>query len=89
MVVTRREQALVTHGPYRWVRHPLYDVVFVWKFSKALLTANWLIGLLGLAALTMLVARTRVEEAKLAERFGEEYRAYAGRTGKFFPSLKR
>ena len=24
-VVTRREHTLVTHGPYRWVRHPFYD----------------------------------------------------------------
>ena len=27
-VVTRREHTLVTHGPYRWVRHPFYDVGF-------------------------------------------------------------
>ena len=30
-VVTRREHTLVTHGPYRWVRHPFYDVVFLWR----------------------------------------------------------
>ena len=29
-VVTRREHTLVTWGPYRWVRHPFYDVVFLW-----------------------------------------------------------
>jgi protein-S-isoprenylcysteine O-methyltransferase Ste14 len=51
----------------------------------SLVTANWLIALLGLAAVTMLATRTRVEEAKLTERFGDEYRAYAGRTGRFFP----
>jgi protein-S-isoprenylcysteine O-methyltransferase Ste14 len=87
-VVTRREHLLVTHGPYRWVRHPFYVVVFLWGLSLGLLTANGLIALLGLAAAVMLVARTRVEEAKLAERFGDEYRAYAGRTGRFVPVLK-
>ena len=88
-VVTRREHTLVTHGPYRWVRHPFYLVVFLWGFSLSLLTANWLLALLGVAAVTMLVTRSRVEEAKLAERFGDEYRAYVRRTGRFFPLLGR
>jgi protein-S-isoprenylcysteine O-methyltransferase Ste14 len=84
-VVTRREHTLVTHGPYRWVRHPFYVVVFLWGLALSLLTANWMLALLGAAAVTMLVVRTRIEEAKLADRFGDEYRAYAQRTGRFFP----
>jgi protein-S-isoprenylcysteine O-methyltransferase Ste14 len=88
-VVTHREHTLVTWGPYRWVRHPFYVVVLLWGLSLSLLTANWLLAILGAAAVTMLVTRTGVEEAKLAERFGDEYRAYALRTGKFFPVLSR
>lgn len=88
-VVTRREHTLVTHGPYRWVRHPFYGVVFLWVLSLSLLTANWLLALLGGVAVTLLVTRSRVEEAKLAERFGDDYRAYAQRTGRFFPLLGR
>ena len=84
-VVTRREHTLVTHGPYHWVRHPFYLVGILWGLSLSLLTANWLLAILGGAAMTMLVIRTKVEEAKLAERFGEEYRAYTQRTGRFFP----
>ena len=26
-VVTRRQHTLITHGPYRWVRHPFYDAM--------------------------------------------------------------
>ncbi len=88
-VVTRREHILVTCGPYRWVRQPFYVVGFLWLLSLSLLTANWLLALLGAAVVTMLAARTRVEEVKLAERFGDEYRAYVRRTGKFFPFLGR
>jgi protein-S-isoprenylcysteine O-methyltransferase Ste14 len=87
-VVTRREHTLVTHGPYRWVRHPFYDVVFLWILSMSLLIANWLMALLGFSAFAMMVARTRIEEEKLIERFGDEYRAYTGRTGKFLPHLR-
>ena len=51
------------------------------------MTVNWLIATLGLAAIAMLVRRTRVEEAKLTERFGDDYRSYAAKTGRFFPRL--
>jgi protein-S-isoprenylcysteine O-methyltransferase Ste14 len=86
-VVTRREHTLVTHGPYRWVRHPFYDVVLLGVVSMSLLTANWLLALSGLTTFAMLVVRTRIEEEKLIERFGDEYRAYMARTGRFLPRL--
>ena len=86
-VVTRREHALVTHGPYRWVRHPFYDLVFLWIVSMTLLTANWLLAILGLSAFAMMVVRTRIEEEKLIERFGDEYRTYMERPGNFFPHV--
>jgi protein-S-isoprenylcysteine O-methyltransferase Ste14 len=87
-VVTRREHTLVTHGPYRWVRHPFYDVMLLWVISMSLLTANWLMALLGFSAFAMMVARTRIEEEKLIERFGDEYRNYISRTGKFLPQFR-
>ncbi len=86
-VVTRREHHLVTDGPYRWVRHPFYVVGSIWGLSLSLLSANWLLAISGFALMTMLVARTRIEEVKLAERFGDEYWAYARRTGRFFPLI--
>jgi protein-S-isoprenylcysteine O-methyltransferase Ste14 len=86
-VVTRREHTLVTHGPYRWVRHPFYDVVLLEIVSMSLLAANWLLALLGVSAFAMMVFRTRIEEEKLIERFGDEYRNYMERTGRFFPHL--
>jgi protein-S-isoprenylcysteine O-methyltransferase Ste14 len=86
-VVTRREHTLVTHGPYRWVRHPFYDVVLLGVVAMSLLTANWLLALVGLTAFTMLVVRTRIEEEKLIERFGDQYRDYMARTGRFLPHL--
>jgi protein-S-isoprenylcysteine O-methyltransferase Ste14 len=86
-VATRQQHTLVTHGPYRWVRHPFYDVGILWGLSLSLLTANWLIALLWFSACAMLVVRTRIEEGKLIERFGDEYRAYMARTGRFLPHL--
>ena len=42
----------------------------------------------GLIPFAFLVARSRIEEDKLIERFGDEYREYAAKTGKLFPRLR-
>ncbi len=87
-VETRENHELVTSGPYRWVRHPLYSVGTAFFVSLSLVAANWFMGLASLSALLMLLVRLPREEAKLIERFGDEYREYMRRTGRFFPRLK-
>jgi protein-S-isoprenylcysteine O-methyltransferase Ste14 len=88
-VVTRRVHALVTRGPYRWVRHPFYDAVALLTLGTALMTARWFILFAGATALALLVVRTRIEEAHLRARFGDAYRSYAARTGRFLPKVSR
>ena len=84
-VVTRERHTLVTSGPYRWVRHPFYVAFLMAVIANSLVTANWFIAITGGIAFCLIVKRTRTEEAKLIERFGEEYRQYSERTGRFFP----
>jgi protein-S-isoprenylcysteine O-methyltransferase Ste14 len=86
-VAIRREHALVTTGPYRWVRHPFYAVTSLTFVGFVMLTANWAAGLALLLYWTYLWRRTPLEEAKLIERFGDEYRAYVARTGRFLPRV--
>jgi protein-S-isoprenylcysteine O-methyltransferase Ste14 len=86
-VVTRREHTLVTQGPYHWVRHPFYDSAAMFVTGIALLAANWFILATGTFAIGVLVLRTRIEEEKLLARFGDPYRAYIARTGRFLPKL--
>ncbi len=86
-VATRANHTLVTSGRYRWVRHPYYSTALLLVGGAALLTANWFIGVLGLAVFALLALRTPNEEQKLIERFGDEYRAYMARTGQFLPWL--
>lgn len=86
-VVTRKEHTLVTSGPYRWVRHPFYLTGLIGIVSITLITANAYFPLLGGIGLTLLALRTPKEEANLIARFGDEYREYMRRTGRFFPKL--
>lgn len=87
-VVTRARHVLVTGGPYRWVRHPLYVAVALAAAAASLVTANVLVAATGAVAVALLVLRTRTEEAHLIMRFGDEYRAYVQRTGRFLPRLR-
>lgn len=87
-VVTRKDHAFVTSGPYRFVRHPFYLSVALGVFGGSLAMANWFMLLAGVIPLGFLVARTRIEEEKLVERFGVEYQAYMRRVGRFVPRLK-
>jgi protein-S-isoprenylcysteine O-methyltransferase Ste14 len=85
-VVTRREHTLVTHGPYRWVRHPFYDCAALLIVAISLVVSNWFLLLTGGLVVVLLVVRTRTEEERLLARFGDAYRRYRARTGRFLPN---
>ena len=83
----RKEHHLVTSGPYARIRHPLYSAMFGWAISLGLLTANWIF--VAIAALSIVGTMVRVpkEEQMMIEAFGDEYKDYMKRTGRFFPRL--
>lgn len=84
---TRRQHTLVTSGPYRWVRHPLYTVGSSMFIAFGMMADNWFIAILGILAFIAMAIRTPKEEANLIEKFGDEYREYMKRTGRFFPKF--
>ncbi|HMD82197.1 MAG TPA: isoprenylcysteine carboxylmethyltransferase family protein [Anaerolineales bacterium] len=84
---TRKEHQLVTSGPYRWVRHPLYTVGSSMFIAFGMMADNWFIALLGTLAFVAMAIRTPKEEANLIEKFGDEYREYMKRTGRFLPKF--
>ena len=86
-VVTRQQHTLVRHGPYRWVRHPLYSSAALLVIALSLVAANWFFFVTGVVLLCVLVVRTRTEEANLVARFGDSYRQYMERTGRFIPKI--
>jgi len=87
-VLTKPAHRLVTTGPYRWVRHPLYTAGIALFMSIALMAANWFI--LGWAMIALCGVRLAViprEEAHLLQTFGDAYRRYREGTGSLLPRL--
>ncbi len=87
-VATRKEHKLSTSGPYRWIRHPLYSFGTLAFLSLGLIADSWFIVLLAVLAFILLATRTPNEEAHLIEKFGDDYREYMKRTGRYLPRLK-
>jgi protein-S-isoprenylcysteine O-methyltransferase Ste14 len=87
-VLTKVDHQLVTEGPYRWVRHPLYTVALLMFFSLGLMAASWLIMLYSAAGVA--IFRWVVipkEELRLVQTFGQDYQAYQSQTGAMLPRL--
>jgi protein-S-isoprenylcysteine O-methyltransferase Ste14 len=81
----REQHRLVTGGPYTWMRHPMYTSMFCVGIALGLLTANWCFVLFAVAMIAGFVLRAPREERMMLQAFGEEYRVYMQRTGRFFP----
>lgn len=81
---------LVTSGPYRWVRHPMYTSFLVYNAGMWLLTSNWLAGgPVFLAFVWMYFDRVGREEEIMLDTFGEQYARYAEKTGRVVPGVGR
>lgn len=83
-----KEHSLITTGPYRFVRHPMYMCYFPAAIGFLLATSNLLIGTLSLLYLGVSILRIPDEEKLLLAAFGDRYRQYQTKTPRrVFPGL--
>ncbi len=88
-LVIREGHQLITSGPYRRVRHPIYLGALLVSFGIAVFAKSG-IGFGVMALLVPLIRRRiRIEERLLTEHFGDDYRAYQRRTGMLLPRFGR
>jgi protein-S-isoprenylcysteine O-methyltransferase Ste14 len=82
----RERHTLVTSGIYAFVRHPMYSGFWLMALAQALLLPNWIAGPAGLVGFGILFfGRVGREEEMMISAFGDEYRAYMGRTARIIP----
>lgn len=82
-----RTTRLVTTGPFRYIRHPLYCSLLLLTWGVFLKRPTWLSGALALAATGFLLATAKAEERENLSYFGSAYRAYMRATTMFIPFL--
>jgi protein-S-isoprenylcysteine O-methyltransferase Ste14 len=82
----RHGGTLITSGPYRWVRHPMYSAVLLAAAAAALKSFEPADALLWLALLGVLLAKATIEERALMRRF-PDYQDYRVQTTRFVPWL--
>jgi protein-S-isoprenylcysteine O-methyltransferase Ste14 len=88
-VTVYQDQTLVTTGPYRLVRHPLYASTIWMLYGACLIYRNWAATLaVTLIFLPMMIYRARQEEEALAQQF-PDYAAYQRRVGRLLPKIAK
>jgi protein-S-isoprenylcysteine O-methyltransferase Ste14 len=84
----REKHQLVTHGIYRYVRHPMYLALLVYAVGQALVLPNWIAGpSYGVAMVLLFAFRLGPEECMMLEEFGPDYEAYMMRTKRLIPGV--
>lgn len=79
---------LVTTGPYRRVRHPIYLGLILLAAGQAVAFSSWPACLIVLAGIVPTFAwRARAEEKLLSRTFGERYELYRQRTKMIIPHV--
>jgi protein-S-isoprenylcysteine O-methyltransferase Ste14 len=81
----RGSHRLIAEGPYRRVRHPMYAVLMFCFLNLSLISAAWPLLLLTALTVPFFYRVTVKEEEMMIGQFGDEYRAYRERTGRFLP----
>jgi protein-S-isoprenylcysteine O-methyltransferase Ste14 len=83
------DHELVTSGPYRFVRHPIYASMLCVFIGTGIQVAPW--WLFALAAVVFVAGteiRVHIEDGLLAGRFGEESLSYRRRVRAYIPFVR-
>jgi protein-S-isoprenylcysteine O-methyltransferase Ste14 len=82
----RHGGVLVTSGPYRWIRHPMYTAVLMAAAAAAAQSRERADVMLWFALAGVLLVKAGFEEEALLRQF-PDYRDYKARTMNFLPWL--
>ena len=79
------EEELITDGPFRHVRHPIYALSMLLMICSAVVVPTLPMLVVAIAHLVLSYLKARNEENHLLAVHGDLYRRYLARTGRFFP----
>jgi protein-S-isoprenylcysteine O-methyltransferase Ste14 len=87
LLVFEKTTVLVTHGVYRYIRHPMYSSLICLDWGLFFKKMSPVSSSLAAVACLLLVFAALAEESENVSYFGEQYREYMKRTKRFLPFL--
>lgn len=87
-VMIQKNHRVITHGPYKLIRHPSYSGALLTHFGFGILLGNWL-SALALITIPFIALKFRmvVEEDELRLSLGKDYKKYINHTKKLIPFI--
>jgi protein-S-isoprenylcysteine O-methyltransferase Ste14 len=83
------DHKLITTGPYRWLRNPIYASMLGMLLATGFAKTWWPMMVIGVAFFVVgTEIRVRAEERLLSMRFGEEFAQYKATTPAYFPFIR-
>jgi len=79
----KEDPELITHGPYAYVRHPIYGGLLVAMLGSTLVSAWWIVAFVLFSAYFVWSAKT--EEKIMSAQFPQAYADYMKRSKMFVP----
>jgi protein-S-isoprenylcysteine O-methyltransferase Ste14 len=86
-VSVKGEEELITDGPFRYVRHPIYTLSMLLMICSAIIVPTVPMLIVAVAHLVLTHFKARNEERHLLAAHGEAYGRYLARTGQFLPKI--
>jgi protein-S-isoprenylcysteine O-methyltransferase Ste14 len=86
-VTLKEGHELISSGPYRHVRHPIYTGMLLAFVGTALALGEYRALISVCIVLVAFYAKAKKEEHFLAQEFGDKFREHSRRTGMFLPRL--
>lgn len=84
----RKQHELITDGPYKLLRHPMYTAMLLWVSANFLISSNWMVGAVQiLSVIILLVVRLPEEERMMEEAFPRQYKLYKLKTYRLVPYI--
>ncbi len=78
---------LIETGPYSKIRHPMYTACFVIYLALGIISFNYILLAVFILIIISTIIRVPDEEKMMIEKFGERYKIYMQKTGRFLPKF--
>jgi protein-S-isoprenylcysteine O-methyltransferase Ste14 len=85
----QEDHKIITSGPYKRIRHPMYLGIFIYTIGLILISSDLLVLLFFGFSIWVNYRRIPEEEEMMIEEFGDEYREYMKHSGKLLPPIRR